>query len=40
MKLRGLDISEYALEHAKEEVKDLLTQGNAKSLPYEDSLTS
>lgn len=32
----GLDISDYAIEHAKEEVKPFLEQGHAKSLPYED----
>lgn len=35
--LKGLDISAYALEHAKPEVKDLLTLGNAKALPYDDN---
>ena len=30
----GLDISEYAIENAKSEVKHLLTIGNAKKLPY------
>ncbi|WP_105168788.1 class I SAM-dependent methyltransferase [Pseudoalteromonas sp. T1lg23B] len=37
IKLRGLDISQYALDNAKEEVKNLLSQGNAKSLPFEDN---
>ncbi|MFT2111651.1 class I SAM-dependent methyltransferase [Marinomonas sp. 2405UD68-3] len=37
IKLAGLDISSYALEHAKEEVKHLLQQGDAKSLPFEDN---
>jgi len=32
----GLDISEYAIEHAKEEVQSQLNVGNATSLPYED----
>ena len=32
----GLDISPYALDHAKEEVKPFLRVGDAKSLPYED----
>ena len=32
----GLDISEYALEHAKEEVKPHLALGTAADLPYED----
>jgi len=34
--LQGLDISEYAIEHAKPEVKPLLQVGNAKELPFED----
>lgn len=32
----GLDISSYAITHAKEEVRPFLTEGNARSLPYED----
>jgi len=32
--LYGLDISEYALENAKPEMKDRLTLGNATSLPW------
>lgn len=32
----GLDISEYALAHAKEEVRPLLTLGNARALPFAD----
>jgi len=32
----GLDISEYALEHSKEEVQAKLRQGHARSLPFED----
>ena len=36
MTLRGLDISEYAIENAKPEVKDLLSIGNAKTLPFDD----
>lgn len=30
----GLDISQYAVDHAKEEVRDRLTVGNAVTLPY------
>jgi ubiquinone/menaquinone biosynthesis C-methylase UbiE len=30
----GLDISQYAIDHAKEEIKPFLTQGTAASLPY------
>lgn len=32
----GIDISEYAIEHAKEEVKDRLEVANAAKLPYAD----
>jgi SAM-dependent methyltransferase len=32
----GLDISRYALEHAKPEVAGFLAEGNATSLPYAD----
>ena len=32
----GIDISEYAIEHAIESVKPLLRVGNAKELPYQD----
>jgi ubiquinone/menaquinone biosynthesis C-methylase UbiE len=32
----GLDISEYALEHSKEEVQAKLRQGHARLLPFED----
>ncbi len=34
--VRGIDISRYAIENAKEEVKPFITAGNATSLPYED----
>jgi len=33
----GLDISEYAIENAKEETKPFLTVGNANDLPFEDN---
>lgn len=33
----GIDISEYAIEHAIETVKPFLRVGNAKELPYEDN---
>jgi SAM-dependent methyltransferase len=36
MQVSGLDISEYAIENAKPEVKDLLQVGDAKALPFED----
>ncbi len=32
----GLDISRYALENAKEEVRDRLVEGHARELPWED----
>ena len=32
----GIDISEYGVEHAKEEVKPFLRVGNATHLPYDD----
>ena len=32
----GLDISQYAIDHAKEEVKPFLKQGNASKLPFPD----
>jgi len=36
VEVAGIDISAYALEHAKEEVKPFLRHGNASSLPYAD----
>ena len=33
----GFDISDYAIEHAKDEVKPFLEKGDAASLPYDDS---
>jgi protein-L-isoaspartate(D-aspartate) O-methyltransferase len=35
-KVAGIDISEYAVENAKEEVKPFLQVGNANSLPFAD----
>jgi len=32
----GIDLSAYAIEHAKEEIKDRLRVGNATSLPWPD----
>lgn len=32
----GIDISAYAIEHAKEEVRERLTAGNANALPFAD----
>ncbi len=36
-KVAGLDISEYAIENAKEEIKPFLTKGHAKKLPYKEN---
>lgn len=36
IEIRGLDISEYALDNAKPEIKGQLDLGTAASLPYED----
>ncbi|MBU1659468.1 class I SAM-dependent methyltransferase [bacterium] len=35
--VRGVDISEYAISHAKEEVKEYLQVANAMRLPFEDN---
>jgi protein-L-isoaspartate(D-aspartate) O-methyltransferase len=32
----GLDVSRYALDHAKDEVRPFLVEGNATALPYPD----
>ena len=37
LELHGIDISEYAIENAKEEIKDRLQVGNATSLPFPDN---
>ncbi|RXJ93841.1 methyltransferase type 11 [Malaciobacter molluscorum] len=37
IKVKGLDISQYAIENAKEEVKNNLQVGNAIELPFEDN---
>lgn len=36
VEIAGLDISQYALEHAKEEVRQFLVQGHARKLPFAD----
>lgn len=36
LELHGLDISEYAIANAKDEIKDRLQVGNATSLPFPD----
>jgi ubiquinone/menaquinone biosynthesis C-methylase UbiE len=37
VEVAGVDISEYAIEHAKEEVKAFLRPGHARKLPYDDN---
>ncbi len=37
VEVAGIDISRYAIEHAKEEVRPFLRQGSAAALPYEDN---
>lgn len=37
LEVYGIDVSEYAIENAKEEVKSKIKLGNANSLPYEDN---
>jgi SAM-dependent methyltransferase len=36
IELRGIDISEYAIAHGKEEIRDRLQVGNATALPFPD----
>ena len=36
IQVRGIDISTYAIDHAKEEVKPFLETGNARKLPFKD----
>jgi ubiquinone/menaquinone biosynthesis C-methylase UbiE len=35
--VRGIDISAYAIENAKEEVKDFVSVADARELPFEDN---
>ncbi len=35
--VEGIDISQYALEHAKEEIRDNLRFGKAQDIPFEDN---
>lgn len=35
--VKGVDISEYAIENSKEEVKEFLSVANAKNLPFEEN---
>ena len=37
IKIRGIDISKYAIENSIEEIKDNLSVGNAKQLPFENN---
>ncbi len=37
LQIKGLEISNYAIKNAKPEVANLIDQGNAKKLPYEDN---
>ncbi len=37
LEIAGIDISDYGIEHAKEEVRPHLTKGNATDLPWPDS---
>ena len=37
IKVAGIDISRYALEHAKPEVRSMLQYGQAQNLPFEDN---
>lgn len=37
IKVAGIDISRYALEHAKPEVRSMLQYGQAQDLPFEDN---
>ena len=37
VEVQGLDISTYAIENSKEEIKPFLKEGNAISLPFEDN---
>lgn len=36
MKLAGVDVSRYAIENSKEEVRDLVRVADARELPYDD----
>ncbi len=37
LKIKGIDISQYAIDHSKEEIRPFLEVGNAVDLPYEDN---
>lgn len=35
--VKGIDISQYAIEHAKEEIRDKIQYGQAQSIPFDDN---
>ncbi len=37
LKIQGVDISNYAIKNAKEEIKDLVSVANANNLPFENN---
>lgn len=37
IKVAGIDISDYAISHAKDEIKDVLQVGDARRLPFADN---
>ena len=37
VEVAGIDISHYAIEHSREEVRPFIREGSASSLPYEDN---
>lgn len=37
LQIKGIDISNYALENAKEEIKDCLQYGQAQDIPFEEN---
>lgn len=37
LQVNGIDISQYALEHAKEEIRDRLQYGQAQDIPFADN---
>ena len=37
LEIHGIDISDYAIEHSKEEIKEKLQVGNATQLPFDDN---
>lgn len=37
IEIKGIDISDYALKHAKEEIRDCLQYGKAQEIPFKDN---